>query len=211
MIETTTIATKLSTRFTEITSYYINNGWLVNLGTMAGSQGEIAKVDFTKDNNTIRVLFKKEYRNFTDFYTIRVLGYKGQGFEIDDLATLWNERGEVLLDEWYMIKTNDEFNAIDVILIGSKEDVDAMRRKQRQRFENRYKDHETILDSKYYDTIAHFIRKCNVTGFKRVKGIDISSLCLIAKGDNGRKYFVSFDNGKTINFTIATSGYVYVN
>ena len=45
----------INKRFTEILSDYISKGYRVNAGTMSGTQGELAKVDFTDGNELIRV------------------------------------------------------------------------------------------------------------------------------------------------------------
>lgn len=58
-------ATEINAIFSAKVAEYMTNGYEINANTMNGSQGEIAKVDFRKGNEVIRiVLFKKSL--FTD-------------------------------------------------------------------------------------------------------------------------------------------------
>lgn len=72
----------------------IENGFVFNFGTMAGSQGDDFKADLTKDGITyrIRVFHKRED------YGIEVLEVRKyeQDFADTDFITLWNKDGEVV-------------------------------------------------------------------------------------------------------------------
>lgn len=58
-------ATEINAIFSAKVAEYLTNGYEINANTMNGSQGEIAKVDFRKGSEVIRiVLFKKSL--FTD-------------------------------------------------------------------------------------------------------------------------------------------------
>ena len=60
-------ATEINAIFSAKVAEYMTNGYEINANTMNGSQGEIAKVDFRKGNEVIRiVLFKKSL--FTDYW-----------------------------------------------------------------------------------------------------------------------------------------------
>lgn len=49
----------INKRFTDIVAEYIGRGYVINTGTMTGSQGEVAKVDLTNGTEIIRVLLDK--------------------------------------------------------------------------------------------------------------------------------------------------------
>ena len=48
--------TEIEAIFTAKVAEFITNGYTINATTMAGSQGEIAKIDFRKGNEIIRVM-----------------------------------------------------------------------------------------------------------------------------------------------------------
>lgn len=52
--------TELNAAFTAKVQEYLNNGYTFNLNTMAGHQGEIAKVDLTNGTEIIRIVMDKE-------------------------------------------------------------------------------------------------------------------------------------------------------
>ena len=45
----------INKRYTEIVNEYIAKGYTINTATMSGSQGEIAKIDFTDGTEIIRI------------------------------------------------------------------------------------------------------------------------------------------------------------
>jgi hypothetical protein len=84
---------------------FLTAGYTINTQTMNGSQGEIAKIDFRKGNEVIRVLLATETiwgEHFRTADTIaltvgrcadeRVINAKGFGRD----AIIWNERLEVI-------------------------------------------------------------------------------------------------------------------
>ena len=58
--------------FTQKVAEYIGKGYVINSTTMAGHQGEIAKVDLRNDHEIIRIWFGTAYRNFRDGLTVMV-------------------------------------------------------------------------------------------------------------------------------------------
>lgn len=84
----------------------IENGFVFNFGTMAGSQGDDFKADLTKDGITyrIRVFHKRED------YGIEVLEVRKyeQDFADTDFITLWNKDGEVVESQvWYRLRNRN--------------------------------------------------------------------------------------------------------
>lgn len=55
----------INKRFTEIIAEYIGKGYIINTGTMGGSQGEIGRVDLTDGNEIIRV-YADTFHNWTE-------------------------------------------------------------------------------------------------------------------------------------------------
>ena len=52
---------EINRKYTEIISAYLANGYVINAGTMGGSQGEITKVDLTNGQHILRVLIKRGF------------------------------------------------------------------------------------------------------------------------------------------------------
>lgn len=107
-------------KFAEINNIYaakvaelLSAGYTINTNTMNGSQGEIAKIDFGKDYEVIRVMLHQETIWGDDFRTAeaiiltvgrcndeRVINAKGVGRD----PTIWNERLETIEKRvFYMI------------------------------------------------------------------------------------------------------------
>ena len=62
----------INAEYTEEVSKFIQNGWTINTTTMSGSQGEVAKVDFTDGKRIARVALEKKYDSemCVDYYAI---------------------------------------------------------------------------------------------------------------------------------------------
>ena len=53
-------STDINAIYAEKVAEFLNAGYQINTNTMNGSQGEIAKIDFRKGNEVIRVLLHSE-------------------------------------------------------------------------------------------------------------------------------------------------------
>lgn len=84
----------------------IENGFVFNFGTMAGSQGDDFKADLTKDGITYRIrVFHK--RKDCDIEVLEVRKYE-QDFADTDFITLWNKDGEVVESHvWYRLRNRN--------------------------------------------------------------------------------------------------------
>ncbi len=65
----------INLEFTNIANEYLANGYILNLGTMSGSQGEIAKVDVANEEEIIRIILEKFFSSKEDLqgYRIKIL------------------------------------------------------------------------------------------------------------------------------------------
>ena len=98
-------STDINAIYAQKVTEYLTAGYTINVNTMNGSQGEIAKIDFRKGNEVIRVLLHQETiwgENFRTADAIiltvgkcddeRVISARGFGRD----AIIWNERLEVI-------------------------------------------------------------------------------------------------------------------
>lgn len=63
---------EINQMFTYVVTDYLIDGWTINTTTMSGSQGEVAKVDFTDGKRIARVALEKKYDSemCVDYYAI---------------------------------------------------------------------------------------------------------------------------------------------
>lgn len=98
-------STEINAIYAAKISEFLNAGYQINTNTMNGSQGEIAKIDFRKGNEVIRVMLHQETIWGDNFRTAeaivltvgrcddeRVINARGFGRD----AIIWNERLDVI-------------------------------------------------------------------------------------------------------------------
>lgn len=176
----------------------IENGFVFNFGTMAGSQGDDFKVDLTKDGITyrIRVFHDFGYNGFDDVEILEVRKYE-QDFADDSFASLWNQDGEVVESHvWYRMRNRKGYVYTDDV-----EAFEAAQELSHARAINRMDDStkSVIAPEKVIENIrAH-------RGFKRAKVEDIKRIVRKNGKYTGKiTYVVEFKNlvSKTAGFTL---------
>ena len=104
-------STEINAIYAAKVAEFLNAGYQINTNTMNGSQGEIAKIDFRKGNEVIRVLLHSETIWGEHFRTSdaiiltvgrctdeRVINNRGFGRD----AIIWNERLEIIEKRVFM-------------------------------------------------------------------------------------------------------------
>ena len=130
--------TEIEAIFTAKVAEYIQQGYILNLTTMSGSQGEIGSVDLRKGGEVLRILLesKREYDRETHLEREMVVLTVGRWNEFvpDDApfesmgATIWNNRLETIEQRrFYQINRRRDFYTEDI------EAYDEMLRKQYDR------------------------------------------------------------------------------
>lgn len=120
----------IRTAFTQKVKEYLDKGMDISVRTLSGSQGEIAKVDFTDGKYVYRILLHTSYDYLNkDFFYGRlemveliVERFEDDGRpELDTWGTLWNGRGEQIENKkYYNIKDREIFtdSLEEIIRIG---------------------------------------------------------------------------------------------
>lgn len=119
--------------YTDIVNGYFAEGYLVNVNTMGGSQGEICKVDLRKGDEVIRVLMEHKMIGWDWALTITVGRAKETVKGLHEI--IWNDRLDVIKShEFYElgIKKNGER------YFGSKSEAEKCCKKRISRMNNRY-------------------------------------------------------------------------
>ena len=120
---------------------YITKGYTINAATMAGSQGEISKIDLRKGSEVIRVMLATETK-WTDHGTremvILTISRSTENVIRDDRPfdtmgpTFWNNKMDIIEQRcFYWIDRCADYFTEDI------DEYDAMRKKQHQRYKNR--------------------------------------------------------------------------
>lgn len=181
--------TEIEAIFTAKVAEYIQQGYTFSTTTMAGSQGEIAKVDLRKGDEVIRVLLenKHEYDRGTHMQRDMVVLTIGRSIEnvirddrpFDTMGpTFWNKNMDIIEQrQFYQISNRDNYFIDDV------EAYDEMLRKQNKRCLARggYVPRAERQLPDYASKIAkRYIKR--ITGKDRVSGKNIKVFKGEAKG-----------------------------
>ena len=162
--------------YTEIISEYISRGYWFYTKTMAGHQGEIAKIDLTNGKHIIRVRIDKKYHSRieglenlwlgTDVLRIVVVEYDNFRTE-----TLWNNDGITINEfNWYQVGRKN------IAYVDNLEEYIDIANKTQNRFELKPIDYGNHGRKMRYDadTIIKIVN--GRKGFKSCKKKDIKSV-----------------------------------
>lgn len=156
--------------FTAKVAKYLADGYIFNLATMNGSQGEYGKVDLCKGDDVVRILLEKRYEGNFDIYALIVGRPNGTPLNI-----IWNNKlKEIERTDFYVIG-----NRKGGKYYGTKEEAEVARKKQIERYGRKLTYIETEL-SEAYKKIAYrilkerdcfrSIKKSNIIRVGRIEG-----------------------------------------
>lgn len=136
----------LNTIFTAKVTEYLAKGYTIYTDSMAGHQGEIAKVDLTNGEEVIRILLEDGpvWDKVTGIYYDRVYSVKvGRATELSWDNTIWNNKLEILDQEDYYQPSWE-----DTGYLVSKEEATANWKKKMERAKEKHTSTVTIKDDK---------------------------------------------------------------
>lgn len=151
--------------FTAKVAQYMADGYVFNLTTMNGSQGENGKVDLRKGDEVIRILLDKRYEE--DFAICYLLVGRNTNKLRGWLDTIWNnDLEEIERMDFYVVgrRRCEEY-------YGTREDAEAAQKKRIERYGRKLTHVETEL-SDAYKAIAYKILKKR-GGFRSIKKADV--------------------------------------
>lgn len=109
--------------FTETVAKFLADGWKFHTKSMAGHQGEIAKEDFQKNGDVIRVLLRSDMDSLECSYMeIETRRHAGKA----EKSVIWNNDGEILESRKFYQVDDDWF-------VDSEEEFEKVRRKRNER------------------------------------------------------------------------------
>lgn len=186
--------------FTAKVTEYIENGYIINLGTMAGSQGEIGKVDLRKGDEVIRLVLHDD-TDFDHYTDIVVFTIGRVTMKRDDKApfkhfcnTIWNHKLEIIEQRtWYKVSKRRDY------YIESMDELEAIEEKREAR-EIARDTHLKVCNPRRDEALAvvlKYIRKQPKCSRKKVN--DIQSVQRIRRGPSDLHYNVILNDGKCFN------------
>lgn len=153
---------ELNTIFTAKVNEYLAKGYTFNTETMAGSQGEIAKVDLTNGEEVIRVIMERKHNwELGEYFTITV----GRATEVEPGIgdTIWNNNLEVLDQEIF----HQAAYGSDYLITREEAEKNANKRKARVARRTHNTNEEVITDKAHIKALVPYIQ--HLKGCKSVK------------------------------------------
>ena len=149
-------STDINAIFSAKVAEFLANGYQINTNTMGGSQGEVAKVDFRKGDELIRVLLDRKTifnEHFTCDGIVLIVGrctdpyaVNAQGFRD---ATIWNSHLEIL-EERTFCKMGMRWNDSDWYLEGAEAEDAQKKTRERAKLQWSMERHEESRNRKEY-------------------------------------------------------------
>ena len=154
---------ELNTIFTAKVNEYLAKGYTFNTETMAGSQGEIAKVDLTNGEEIIRIIMERKHNwELGEYFTIIV----GRATEVEPGIgghIIWNNKLEVLDQEIF----HQAAYGSDYLITREEAEKNANKRKARVERRIHNTNEEVITDKAHIKALVPYIQ--HLKGCKSVK------------------------------------------
>lgn len=107
---------EINKKFTDKVGEYISNGYVINSGTMTGSQsGDITNVDLTDGHNIVRVRLANTHERDGDdyyYYIALIVGIKTENARPNMYSAfnvVWDNEFEAISEERFYSIGNDRF------------------------------------------------------------------------------------------------------
>ena len=189
----------LNTIFTAKVNELLAQGYIFHTQTMAGHQGEIAKVDLTNGEEVIRVIMEENGFNWDkekdlflhDKITITV----GRATEVQ-FDTIWNNKLEVLDQEVFY--QADHYS--DYLITEEEAIENAKKHKERLMAKAQTKETEEITDKAHLKALVPYIQTLN--GCKSVKARHLAEVRKEFLTDGTYRYTIRIEKKSTVKVEI---------
>lgn len=185
----------INEKFTKTVMEYVKNGYMINTGSMNGTQGEIAKVDLTNGTDIVRVMLDEGFdeKSFKEYKVLIVGRIDGKGIaNVPKRNTIWNGDLEIISEERFYEAT---FNRKDKFYLNYEEEKRAeetrIKRWERNSADKKMKSSvkEFKVDGTLKEKMRNFIR--NNFNVKRIS----DKYIVVGKKDG--KYFIQYKKYST--------------
>ena len=152
--------------FTAKVAQYLADGYVFNLTTMNGSQGEDGRVDLRKGNEVIRILLDRKYEELIEIFHLLV-GRSTNKLRDGWMDTIWNnDLEEIESTDFYVVgrgKCGEYY--------GTKEEAETAEKKRINRYGRKLTHVETELSDAYREIAYRILKKRDC--FKSIRKSDI--------------------------------------
>lgn len=195
--------TELDEIYTSLVTKYLRKGYIINTTRMAGSQGEVAHIDLTKGDKTIRILMDNGFNTgdgYSDFVWDRYDRLVILVGEVTDASwsTIWNNHLKVI-EKQVFCKLSDNF----YVTVDQIPDIAELRKTRFYarmdtdvRVISSYNDDMTSEMAKAAEKVVRTQKGYKTTKFS-VKGVQRVNTC------NHIYYFINILNNKGQRETIS--------
>jgi len=176
----------ISKFYTSLVQFYINLGYIVNIQSMRGSQGDDSRIDLVKGDQIVRIIVNSTCDIYIrTYYTVSVLRFRNTGTDL-----YWNHKAESSTNHYFLM-AKDRTNYYMVSEKRFNKIIETIRDRGRRKYKfPPYRE----LDSKYYQPLKKIVQNMNIPGWKR---FDIKSVSIRTYGDK-RYYMVKKPNGDSL-------------
>ena len=122
---------EIDKKFTEKIMEYMNKGYFLYTNTMAGSQGELAKVDLTNGEEVIRIYMDRTYVNLSDKKVFIAIGRSSHRPTYSDSEIIWTSKLEIL-EKMSFVKIGENYYV-------PEEEYNEIYEKRKNRYSDNYK------------------------------------------------------------------------
>lgn len=183
--------------YTAKVNEYLARGMKINIGTMSGTQGEIARIDVTDGEYIYRICLDRDYLKVVDTdehyfradtINLTVEKFEDKGYRVLDTFTiLWGGKGELVEEKvWYAIDDRRAF-------VDTMESVKYYRNLHDARIEARERVNHEITDKARLALIYKIVKRRR--GYSNVTKKNIYR---VVKENNGRYTVIfTYDSRKT--------------
>lgn len=197
---------EISKIYSELLADRLSDGYVINMRTMSGTQGEYGRFDLTKDGGkTVHRLYmsrdsesdNSEYDTTKMWYSFDTLRIVEEEFDnTRDSDTLWNGKGKKILEKkYYLIDRKRSGYKLDPYT-SYTQSVDLMKSANRKHYE-RVKSDQYISARRKIKPTQKMVEIVNrFKGFKNVKLADIESVEVGTYRKGEMYYRFTFTNRK---------------
>lgn len=186
----------ISKFYTSLVSTYINLGYIVNIQSMRGSQGDDSKIDLVKGAQIVRIKINSIHDIYVrTYYVVSVLRFRNTGTDL-----YWNHKAESSTNHYFLM-ANDRTNYYMVSEKRFNKIIETIRTRDRRN--GQYKTYNE-LDSKYYQPMKKIVQNMNIPGWKRfnIKSVRIRTV------DGTTYYLVSKQDGQRFGIKRVFNGFI---
>lgn len=186
----------ISKFYTSLVSTYINLGYIVNIQSMPGSQGEDSKIDLVKGDQIVRIIVNSTHDMYVrTYYTVSVLRFRNTGTDL-----YWNHKAESSTNH-YFLRAKDRTNYYMVSEKRFNKIIETIRDGGRRK--HKFPPYRE-LDSKYYQLLKKIVQNMNIPGWKRFNIKSVSTRTV----DGTTYYSVKKSNGDCLRIKRVFNGFI---